>query len=129
MTSGVCVSICIAPAILVLAGLWVSQHWALDLATTNHPICLPVASRSLFGSLQQEQEALRIYRKQQAFEYKVLRSALDVEVWKEAIAVQLDTTNDNTVAAATTRHRLIWDTFAPFYNCPLKERVGTPPVL
>ena len=82
----------------------------------------------LFESLQQEKEAFRIYRKQQSFEYKALSSAQSIDTWQESLAVQFDPGNDR-VAGSTNRHRLIWDIFAPFYPCPLQERIGTPPVM
>lgn len=84
-------------------------------------------SSALFASQQQEQEAIRIYRQQQDFEYKVLESALDVDAGGDAIAIRLNPGKD-TFAASSDRRRLVWDVFAPFYNCPLKQRVGTPPI-
>ena len=63
-----------------------------------------------------------------SFEYNALQSALDVSVWQDGVSVQFDSSADPT-ARFTNRHRLVWDVFAPFYKCPLAERVGTPPIL
>lgn len=79
----------------------------------------------LFPTLEQEQEASRIYHELQDAEYAALEGALDISQWQEAIAVQFDVSNDPT-ASFTHRHRLIWDIFSPFYNCPSQQRVGTP---
>lgn len=107
------------------ARLWRSQALATgEVFRVNHSTRPSV----LFDSVRQEQEVFHIYRKQQNFEYKRLSSALDINTWQEAIAVQFDPSSDP-LAANTNRHRLIWDVFAPFYTCPLQERVGTPPIM
>lgn len=82
----------------------------------------------LFASAEHEQEAYRIYRELQDAEFTALKGALDISQWRESIAVQFDVSNDPT-AQFTTRHRLVWDVFSPFYNCPSQQRVGTPPRL
>jgi hypothetical protein len=74
---------------------------------------------------RQQQEAIRIYHEQQNIEYAALQEALDSSKWQDAIAVQFDTSDDPS-ARFTHRHRLIWDVFSPFYNCPSQQRVGTP---
>ena len=85
---------------------------------------------SLFGTAQHQREAFRMYSKQQDFEYRALKSALRPHQWREAIALEFDTRQRGVPSRRTTaRHRLIWDVFGPFYNCPLQERVGTPSVL
>ena len=83
---------------------------------------------SLFANVEQEQEANRIYHELQDAEYVALEGALDISQWRESIAVQFDVSSDPT-AQFTTRHRLLWDVFSPFYNCPSQQRVGTPPRL
>ena len=85
-------------------------------------------STSLFANVQHEREAYRIYRKQQDFEYLALSSALDIDTWQDGLSVEFDSSADPT-ASFTNRHTLVWDLFAPFYNCPLQERVGTPSIL
>ncbi len=82
----------------------------------------------LFPTVEQEIEASRIYHELQEAEYAALQGALDISRWQEAIAVQFDVSDDPT-AQFTHRHRLIWDMFSPFYNCPSQQRVGTPPKL
>ena len=79
----------------------------------------------LFPTIEQQQEANRIYQKHQTIEYAALQAALDSSEWQDAIAVQFDTSDDPS-ARFTHRHRLIWDIFSPFYNCPSQQRVGTP---
>ena len=83
---------------------------------------------ALFAHVEQEHEASRIYHELQDAEYAALEQALDISAWQEPIAVQFDVSNDPT-AQFTHRHRLIWDVFSPFYNCPSQQRVGTPPRL
>lgn len=86
-------------------------------------------SSPLFDNLEQERAAFRVHRKQLSFEYKALQSALDVSVWQDGVSVRRVDASADPTARFTNRHRLVWDVFAPFYNCPLTERVGTPAML
>ncbi|KAL3161396.1 hypothetical protein ABBQ32_010286 [Trebouxia sp. C0010 RCD-2024] len=78
-------------------------------------------NNGIFHSIDEEHEAYRIYRQTQDNELKALKYALDPEEWGESVVVKPR-------VKATEGSRLIWDVFGPFYNCPSKERVGTPPV-
>jgi len=75
----------------------------------------------LFPTIEQQQEAIRTYHEHQNIEYAALQEALDSSKWQEAISVQFDTSDDPS-ARFTHRHRLIWDIFNPFFNCPSQQR-------
>ena len=116
-------------ALTCCLGLYAWFGRELRLAPQEHQNLGNPSSRyfrdGLFPTVQQEQEANRIYHEQQNAEYAALQGALDISQWQEAIAVQFDVRDDPS-AQFTHRHRLIWDLFSPFYNCPLQQRVGSP---
>ncbi len=70
-----------------------------------------------FPTIEQQQGTIRIYHEHHSTKCTALQEALDRSKWQEAIAVQFDPSNDPS-ARFTHRHRLIWDIFSPFYNCP-----------
>lgn len=64
---------------------------------------------SIFATRMQEQEADKMYHRQQKHEYRVLDSALPPHQWQEATAVQFDASID--LNTTTHRPRLVWDIF------------------
>ena len=64
---------------------------------------------SIFATRIQEQEADKMYHRQQKHEYRVLDSALPPHQWQEATAVQFDASID--LNMTTHRPRLVWDIF------------------
>ncbi len=102
-------------------GFWPAQQYHLNFTGDS----AHYLRGGLFPTIEQQQEANRIYHEHQDIEYAALQEALDISEWQEAIAVQFDTSDDPS-ARFTHRHRLIWDIFSPFYSCPSQERVGTP---
>ena len=104
----------------------------------------PYTSDGFFANSDEQREAYRIYKQLQKEEFHALDTALDPDRWKESVALKFE----NTSPAGT---RLVWDVFGyaalsavrdksksrpskifcvfrPFYNCPSKQRVGTPSV-
>lgn len=102
------------------------------------------ASDGYFSTSDEQQEVFQIYQRLQNEEFRALDSALDPDQWKESVALRFE----HSSPAGT---RLVWDVFGyavlqavgdrsrnirtrncwvcrPFYNCPSKQRVGTPSV-
>ncbi|KAL3161845.1 hypothetical protein ABBQ38_008935 [Trebouxia sp. C0009 RCD-2024] len=81
----------------------------------------PQTYHGIFHNIDDEHEAYRIYRQTQDRELLALKHALDPRQWGESVVVKPH-------VIPPEGARLIWDVFGPFYNCPSKERVGTPPM-
>lgn len=88
-----------------LSGIWHVHRSSIDFSNLKL-----VGQNTIFASLQEQNDANRIYRELQNYEFQALNNALDDKDWQEAIAVEFDV-SDEPALAMTNRHRLIWDVF------------------